>query len=76
MIPTEKQAQILIKEDDPHLLKAAVRLLEKNHYAVFSADSGARGLDLVREIKPDLVLLDVVHMLEDDRLIVGGKDDS
>lgn len=28
-------------------------------------------------VTPDrLVLLDVVHMLEDDRLIVGGKDDS
>ncbi len=53
-------SKILIVEDKPELLQATTRLLQRNGYEVFGADTGGKCLQLVREIMPDLVLLDVM----------------
>jgi two-component system NtrC family sensor kinase len=51
---------LLIVDDDEVLLRANVRLLKKAGYKVSFTTSGQSALQMIREIKPDLVLLDVV----------------
>jgi len=53
-------AQILIVDDSPteaHVLKG---MLEKNGFDVETAENGTEGIERAREIKPDLILMDVV----------------
>ncbi|MCG6864265.1 MAG: twitching motility response regulator PilH [Thiogranum sp.] len=53
-------AQILIVDDSPteaHVLKG---MLEKNGFEVETAENGTEGIERAREIKPDLILMDVV----------------
>ena len=53
-------ATILIVDDSPteaHVLKG---ILEKNGFEVETAENGTEGIERAREIKPDLVLMDVV----------------
>ncbi len=52
--------KILIIEDDPDMAMAARLPLEANGYEVFVASSGEEGLQKVVEIKPDLIILDVM----------------
>lgn len=52
--------RILIVDDSPteaHVLKS---MLENNGFEVEIAENGTEGIDLARELKPDLVLMDVV----------------
>jgi len=47
--------------DDTELMQRMIRdILVKEGYEVFSAYSGEEGLDKVSEVKPDLVILDIV----------------
>jgi len=53
-------AQILIVDDSPteaHVLKG---LLEKNGFEVETAENGTEGIERAKELKPDLILMDVV----------------
>ena len=53
-------AQILIVDDSPteaHVLKG---MLEKNGFDVETAENGTEGIERARELKPDLILMDVV----------------
>ncbi len=53
-------AQILIVDDSPteaHILKG---MLEKNGFDIETAENGAEGIERARELKPDLILMDVV----------------
>ncbi|VAW78200.1 twitching motility protein PilH [hydrothermal vent metagenome] len=53
-------AQILIIDDSPteaHVLKG---MLEKHGFDIETAENGAKGIERAREIKPDLILMDVV----------------
>lgn len=52
--------RIVIIEDEPILLKALNIELLSAEFEVMSAIDGESGLDLIREEKPDLVLLDLV----------------
>jgi DNA-binding response OmpR family regulator len=52
--------KILVIEDEPSILKAMVEVLEMHGYRVFSATDGERGLALADEVKPDLILLDLI----------------
>lgn len=52
--------QILIVDDSPteaHVLKS---MLEKNGFEVEIAENGTEGIERARELRPDLVLMDVV----------------
>lgn len=53
-------AKILIVEDDPDMVMALRMPLEANGYSVFVASSGQEGLEKVKEIEPDLIILDVM----------------
>jgi len=53
-------AQILIVDDSPteaHVLKG---MLEKNGFEVETAENGTEGIERAKELKPDLILMDVV----------------
>lgn len=53
-------AQILIVDDSPteaHVLKG---MLEKNGFETETAENGTEGIERAKELKPDLILMDVV----------------
>ena len=52
--------KILVVDDDPDLVEVIRLTLEPNGYQVFSAASGSEGLEKVKEIHPDLIILDVM----------------
>lgn len=54
------QAQILVVDDTPANIKLLVAILESQHYAVITADSGSKALAQITKESPDLVLLDVM----------------
>ncbi len=51
---------ILIVEDDPTLRETLVYNLEQEGYSVLSAEDGEAGLEIIREQRPDLVVLDIM----------------
>lgn len=53
-------ARILVVDDNPSVLYSTSRILNKEGYQTIEADTGIDALRLVKEFKPDLVLLDVV----------------
>jgi len=52
--------KVLIIDDDADFINALSLFLRKDQCEVFSAGSAGNGLDLVRTISPDIILLDVV----------------
>jgi DNA-binding response OmpR family regulator len=53
-------ARILIVEDEANIIKLISIRLERLGHSINAADNGAAALDLARETKPDLILLDVM----------------
>ena len=51
---------ILIIEDQPDIRRLIRWALEFEHYAIHEAANGAAGLEAARNLKPDLILLDVM----------------
>ena len=51
---------VLVVDDEQPLLRALVQELERKNYTVFSATDGEAGLELAKEKRPDLVLLDIL----------------
>jgi two-component system NtrC family sensor kinase len=61
MKPADENARcILVVDDAVSLLKATAYVLQGAGYRVIQAETGEEGLRLVREQRPDLVLLDVM----------------
>ena len=56
---------VLIVEDDRNIAELLKLYLEKEGYAVITAEDGGKGLEKFRTIKPDLVLLDVMMPVMD-----------
>ena len=52
--------KILIVDDDPKIVELLRLYLEKDGYAVLTADGGLKALDLARQRQPDLILLDLM----------------
>ncbi|MCZ6696673.1 MAG: ATP-binding protein [Acidobacteria bacterium] len=55
----EKGRVILVVEDNPSNLKLVSELLRNEGHYVLDASSGEMALDILREIHPDLVLMDI-----------------
>ncbi|MGB7292075.1 MAG: response regulator [Thermodesulfobacteriota bacterium] len=53
-------AKILLVEDDELLIKAYRRKLEIAQYEVETAVDGVEGLEKAKQLKPDLILLDIL----------------
>jgi CheY-like chemotaxis protein len=52
--------KILVIEDDADMVMAIRMPLEANGYEVFDAATGEEGLQKVKEVEPDLIILDVM----------------
>lgn len=52
--------KILVVDDEPNIQKMLKTLLEINDYTVETASNGGEAIDKVKEISPNLVLLDLV----------------
>ena len=53
-------AKILIIDDDPDIVLAARLCLQGAGHQVFDACNGTQGLQMLPEIQPDLIILDVM----------------
>ena len=58
--------KILIIDDDIDLVEVLRLVLEREKLEVIDAQDGERGMKLVREEKPDLIILDVMMSTEDE----------
>jgi two-component system alkaline phosphatase synthesis response regulator PhoP len=52
--------RILIVDDEPDILEVLKFNLEKEGYEVFTASNGEEGVELAVQIKPDLIILDIM----------------
>lgn len=52
--------RILCVDDDPEFLRILGRMLEEKGYEVYLAESGRRALEMLEEVSPDLILLDIM----------------
>lgn len=70
----ERQARILVVDDDPDFVKVTKRILDSRGYEVETASSGAQALKMMRSgsVKPDLVLLDIMMDYITDGLDVSN----
>ena len=66
----QKPKRILVVEDEKDLAAVVRQLLEREGYIVDQAHDGVQGLEMIRMLKPDLVLLDVMLPRMDGRDIL------
>lgn len=52
--------RVLIVDDSPTEMYILSNMMEKLGHAVITAENGEQGVSLAKELKPDLVLMDVV----------------
>jgi two-component system alkaline phosphatase synthesis response regulator PhoP len=57
---SEKKEKIMVIDDDVQLVETVKTLLESVGYQVSYAYQSEKGMELARETKPDLILLDVM----------------
>ena len=60
--------KILIVDDDPDIVDAGRLVLEREGYEVEGAANRAEGMKRLEEVKPDLLILDVMMEEPDDGL--------
>jgi DNA-binding response OmpR family regulator len=56
----EHTAKIIIVDDNPDLLFTMETFLKRNGFETLTAKDGRKGLELIKEERPDLVLLDIM----------------
>jgi DNA-binding response OmpR family regulator len=56
--PPAPEFQILVADDDPGIRSLLLRGLRLEGYGVIEAKSGAEAIELTRDAKPDMVILD------------------
>ena len=52
--------KVLVVDDDVHMRNFVVTLLETSDFEALAADGGAKGLELAKQHKPTLVVMDVL----------------
>ncbi|EFM12018.1 two component transcriptional regulator, winged helix family [Paenibacillus curdlanolyticus YK9] len=53
-------SKILVVDDEPEIIELMTLYLQREGYAVYAADNGTDALRLVDEVRPDLIVLDVL----------------
>lgn len=56
---------VLVVDDQPHIVRLIQVNLEKEGFRVATAGDGLDGIEKVRSLKPDLVILDVIMPRKD-----------
>lgn len=62
---TDTPAKILLVDDEPDILEILEFNLRKEGFEVATAGNGEEGLALARELKPDLIVLDIMMPIMD-----------
>lgn len=57
---TENARRVVYIEDEPEMVDLVRLILRRKHFEVFGASGGREGLDTVRKILPDVILLDLM----------------
>jgi DNA-binding response OmpR family regulator len=57
--------RVLVVDDQPHIVRLIQVNLEKEGLQVSTAGDGVEGLERLREVRPDLVILDVIMPRKD-----------
>ncbi len=57
--------KILITEDDPGILLSLKDEFESEGYTVYSAEDGEKGLEIAKQQRPDLIILDIMLPVTD-----------
>ncbi len=52
--------KILLVDDEPNIIMALEYALRKNDYDIFIARDGEEAITLLKELKPDLIVLDIM----------------
>lgn len=65
--------RVLLVDDDPDFIEANSIVLEASGFEVLTASSGADGLRMVKEEKPDVVILDVMMENTDEGFAVARR---
>ena len=65
--------KILIIDDDPEFTASTRDLLEAEDYTVVNFSGVSGGLDKIKEVKPDVILLDVMMESADSGLSTAKK---
>jgi DNA-binding response OmpR family regulator len=65
--------RVLLVDDDPDFIEANSIVLEASGFEVITASSGADGLKMVMEEKPDVVILDVMMENTDEGFAVARR---
>ena len=58
-------ATILLIEDDKDLRKFLIRLFEREKYYILEAENGIEAATIVKSVKPDLVVTDIIMPEQD-----------
>jgi DNA-binding response OmpR family regulator len=54
------KGRVVIVEDEPHIVLSLEFLLQRQGYETASAGDGEAGLALIQQVRPDVVLLDIM----------------
>ena len=60
VVPDGQRGSLLIIDDDTYSRDILRRMLEKEGYAVYAATGGAEGVAMAKQLRPDLITLDVM----------------
>ncbi|MEJ5263318.1 MAG: response regulator [Ignavibacterium sp.] len=66
-------AKIAIIDDDPDILDASTLILQSKGYDVITAANPDDGYKIIKEQKPDLIILDVMMNEPDDGFFLAQK---
>lgn len=61
---------VLIVDDDPLLIALVRHKLQSRKYTVVTAPDGGAGLEAARELKPEIIVLDVMMPVLDGRSVL------
>lgn len=64
---------IAVIDDDPDILEASALVLSSKGYKIITADNPEDGYRLVKDNKPDLIILDVMMNEPDDGFFLAQK---
>jgi DNA-binding response OmpR family regulator len=69
--------KVELVEDDPFLREICSKKLTKEGYTVYEAIDGQQALDIVKQAKPDIVLLDIIlPAIDGFQVLHGIREDS
>ncbi|MEJ2662620.1 MAG: response regulator [Spirochaetia bacterium] len=65
---------ILIIDDDKDIIETMTALLEYEKYRIHSAETVEQGMEMIEEVKPDVILLDIMFPEKKTKGFDAAKD--